>query len=88
MPTTIQLREPIQNGSETVSELVFRAPRAKDFRSMPLDMKIWGDLLGLAGKLCNQPDHIIGDLCVADMQEVTTLVAGFMAGGQVTGKTA
>lgn len=84
---TIKLAEPIQFGSETIEELVFRKPKAKDFRSMPVDPGV-GDLLNLAGRLAGQPPSVIDDLSVEDMLAVLEIVEGFIPAGRETGRTA
>jgi hypothetical protein len=85
--TVLVLTEPVEFGKEAISELHFRAPRAKDFRRFPMDPSI-GDMLDLAGKLSGQPDAVIDGMGVGDFQAVMELVGGFFPGGPGTGKTA
>lgn len=85
-PTTkrLKLKEPIEFGSETITELVIRKPKAKDFRRMPAELKM-GDMLDLLGTLCGQPKAVIDELCVEDMNAANEIVAGFMGRGPETG---
>lgn len=84
---SVKLREPIQFGSETITELTLRKPKAKDFRNMPAEPNV-GDLLNLAGRLSGQPPSVIDELGVDDMLEVLGIVEVFIAGGRATGITA
>lgn len=83
---TIKLREPVQNGSETVSELKFRKPKAKDFRGVKIHDTSMGDFLDVASKCCAQPIHIMDSLSVPDMMEVNAYMGEFFAAGRETGK--
>lgn len=77
MEIKIALSEPIKFGSENINELVFRKPKAKDFRQlkMPLSM---GELLDLAGKLAGQPPSVIDELSVDDTKKVLEVVGNFL----------
>lgn len=81
---TIKLRKPIKSGSETITELVLREPRAKDLRKFPMTPNM-GDMLDLAGKLAGQPPHVMDDLHVQDLTEVAEAIGNFMHVGPVTG---
>lgn len=83
----VKLREPIQFGSELVSELRFRRPKAKDFRRIKSDGHDFDMILTLAGRLCGQPSQVIDELGLEDMQEVIELVGGFMPSGLATGES-
>jgi hypothetical protein len=83
-PVTIKLREPIQFGTQLVDELTLRKPKGKDFRRLPMDMKM-GDLLDFAGVLANQPKAVIDELGVEDLAEVMNVVGGFIPGGRGIG---
>jgi hypothetical protein len=75
--TVIKLEEPIKFGSEVISELNFRKPKAKDLRSLSMSAKA-DDLLKLAGKLCGQPDSVIDEMCIDDTKKVLDLVSDFL----------
>lgn len=85
-PNILKLKEPIKHGSETISELVFRKPKAKDFRSVPMEPNM-GDILNLVGKLSGQPPSVIDELGTEDMMEACAKVSGFFPAGLGTGKT-
>ena len=77
MELTVKLSEPMQFGSETIAELKFRKPKAKDFRGlqMPLSM---GALLDLAGHLAAQPKSVIDELGLADTKKVLEVIGDFL----------
>jgi hypothetical protein len=85
-PVVVALKEPIPFGSETVTELKLRRPKAKDFRRLPLDPKL-GDLLDLVGQLSGQPKAVIDELGVDDLSAVMGVVGDFVPGGRGTGTT-
>ena len=80
----VKLKEPIEFGSQTITELAFRRPKAKDFRQFPGTPNM-GDILDLAGRLCGQPKAVIDELDVVDMTEVARVVEGFIPAGRGTG---
>lgn len=77
----------IKHGAESVSELEFREPIAKDFRPMPVQ-PTQGDLLILAGKLCQMPDSVLDQLSAKDHMRVMEIMAVFIGGGQEIGENA
>lgn len=86
---TYALQTPVKLGEqgELVTELAFREPRAKDFRNMPLDIKM-GDMIDLAGKLCGQTSAVMDLLSAADLFAVLERVGDFMPAGLQTGQKA
>lgn len=92
--TTIKLKTPITFGSQTIEELVFRRPKGKDF--IGIELKIGSDglvldfssILRLSGRLCGQPDAVMGEIDVADFQEVAGVVMGFIMPSLAIGETA
>ena len=84
---TITLKDPIQFGTETITELQLRAPKAKDFIGMPMSGHTGGDIIKLAVKLSGQPDAVIGELSIGDFMEVADIIGGFFPDGQLTGPT-
>lgn len=87
MKKMITLDDPIQYGSEKISELEIRKPKAKDMRGMPLQMGM-DDMLKLAGRLTGQPDSVIDELSFGDLGKVMDEVGKLMPDGRVIGKTA
>lgn len=77
----ITLDEPIEHGTETITVLEIKQPKAKHLRSMPLEPNT-GDLLDLAAKLAGQPPSVIDELSMKDMTEVLTVVGNFIDAGQ------
>ena len=73
----IELKEPIKFGSETISKLVFRKPKAKDFRDLKMPLSV-GELLDLAGKLSAQPKPVIDELGVEDTKTILGVVGDFL----------
>jgi hypothetical protein len=86
-PVTIKLRTPIQLGTETIEELVFRPPTGKDFRRLQTQTGYEIDtVLALAGRLSGQPVPVIDKLSGDDLTEVFAIVSGFMPAGRPTGR--
>lgn len=83
-PITVKLQEPITYGSKTITELTLRKPKARDFRPMG-SKQTMGELLDLAGRLSGQPNAVIDELSIVDMNEVLKLVGDFMPAGPETG---
>lgn len=87
-PVTLKLKRPVAFGEESISELVLREPKAKDFRGL----KVYGDgsfaigdFLALASRLSNQPLSVIEELSVEDMTHVLSVVGSFFGNGLPTG---
>lgn len=83
-PKVLKLKEAIKFGSEDISELTIRAPKAKDIRGLPAQPNT-GDILNLAAKLCGQTPSVIDELGMEDTVELLEIVGNFMAPGRVTG---
>lgn len=80
----IKLKEPIQYGSETISELELRAPKAKDMRGMPLQMDM-DAMLTLASRCTAQPPSVIDELSFDDLTAVMGAIGDFLGRGPLTG---
>lgn len=78
------LREPVQQGSEQISKLTVRKPKAKDIRALPVEPST-GDILDLAGRLCGHPPSVIDELSIEDCSELLEIVGNFIEPGQKTG---
>ena len=85
-PTVIKLQQPILFGSESIKELTLQPPKAKHYRGMPADMGM-DEMLTLAGRLSGQPNTVIDELSIDDMQTVMENISHFLANGPPTGKT-
>jgi hypothetical protein len=84
-PVILKLKYPFSVGSEEITELKVRAPKAKDIRKLPANPDT-GDILNLAGKLCGLPPSVIDELSMPDTSELLGVVGNFMQPGQETGK--
>lgn len=86
---TYKLQTPVKLGEQgdLVTELAFREPKAKDFRHMPMDIRM-GDMLDLAGKLCGQPSAVMDLLSIPDLMNVLEKIADFMPAGLQIGQKA
>lgn len=80
----MRLRDPIKQGSELISSLEIRKPKAKDIRMLPIEPST-GDILDLAGRLCGQPPSVIDELTIEDCSELLEIVGNFIEPGQKTG---
>lgn len=84
MSKTLKLKEPVQFGSDTISELILKKPKAKHFRNLPSQPDV-GDILDLASKLCDQPPSLIDELGVEDMAALLEVVHDFFPSSLGTG---
>lgn len=73
----LKLKEPLQRGSEVITELKFRKPRAGDFRNMSLSPKL-GEIMDAAGKMCGMLTTEMDQLCFEDMTEVSKILGEVM----------
>ncbi len=87
-PKTVTLVKPIEFGKSTITELTFREPVWGDFFELPTDRApSHRELAGMASLLCGQPPAVLAKLGVDDMNEVLTVVGGFMPAGLGTPTT-
>jgi hypothetical protein len=84
---TYTLKEPITFGSETVAELHVRKPKAKDLRGIPAEHRLVDHQLLLIVRLTGQPDVVIDELSLEDLEGVSSIIDGFTQPGPVTGTT-
>jgi len=80
----IKLTTPIQYGTETISELELRPPKAKDMRGLPLKMGM-DDMLTLASRCTAQPPSVIDELSFDDVTAVMEAIGNFIGRGRKTG---
>lgn len=81
-----KLKEPLEWGSETITELEFRKPTIGDIKSMKLDSILLEDILKLASKLSTQSQNVIDRLSIADGMGVAELLGNFLNPSRETGK--
>jgi len=87
LPHTLKLNDPVTQGSETISELVFSRPAiAKDLRGIRLSELDKGDnIILLTARLTAQPPSVVEKLSLADLTECGEVVSGFLLAGPRTG---
>ena len=82
----IVLKEPIQLGSETITELNFQKAKAKHFKKMKLaELDIEG-LLNIASSLTGQTTVCMDNLSPEDMLEVVAYVGKLLPSSPQTGE--
>ena len=84
--TTYLLKEPVTMGTVVVTEINFRKPKAKDLRSLGVQMNV-DELLKFAQALSDHPRYVFDEMSIQDAQEVMALVSDFFVNGQPTGLT-
>lgn len=84
-PKKLKLKHPIEIGSETITELTVRRPKAKDFRVLPAK-PAFGDILNMAAKLCEEPPSTIDELDPEDLMPLMEMVSAFLPTSLTTGK--
>lgn len=86
MERRVTLITPLQNGSETISELVFQGPlKGKHMKGLPLAL-CYDHLLTIGGRMCGQPPSVMGELADEDLATVLGVVTDFLPVGQRTGQ--
>lgn len=83
-----KLKEPIEFGSETITELEFKKPVIGDIKHMRLESPTLADILGLASKLSATSQNIIDKLGIEDGLEVANIMGNFLTPSQKIGKKA
>jgi hypothetical protein len=77
-PRVINLKHPVQFGSEHITSLTFRRGRAGDIKGLKLGTTIPADqLITIASRLCGKPVPVIESLDVDDSAEVMALALDF-----------
>lgn len=82
---TYTLKHPVVFGSEQITSLRVRKPKARDLRDLPAGDLTMGHMMDLAAVLCDQPCAVINDLEIDDAMAVLEIVGGFMPAGLATG---
>jgi hypothetical protein len=84
---TIKLKEPVQRGEETISELKFKKLNAKMLGKLKLSFEMtFDDLYPVASKATGQPLDVIEKLSVFDALNVVGYLGEALADGQPTGE--
>lgn len=71
-----KLAESIQFGSEKIEEFTLDKPKAKHVRKMQQNPGM-DDVLKVIGRLANQPDSVIDELCMEDMNTLAEFFSVF-----------
>ncbi len=89
-PVVYVLTAPVQSGTETITELHIRRPKAKDVRAVRTGPQAqpFSETLDLIGRLACQPKHVVDDLDMEDVNAITEIIEGFSKSGPKTGDTA
>lgn len=82
----IPLTEPVKYGEETISKLVLRKPRGRDFREMKNMDSPFGSMLDMAASLAGVSPKVMDELCAEDTLAVVEAVGGFFPASLQTGK--
>jgi hypothetical protein len=85
--TTVRLKHPIEFGSQTIEELVFRRGRMGDLKGLALreDVIPWDSVMTIASRLCGQPTAVVERIDEEDAGAVVSLAVGFYMRSLVTG---
>lgn len=81
----LKLKDPVQWGSETITELEIKKPTIGDIKHMKLESQSIADILVLASKLTAQPEKMIDKLSIDDGLALTEIVGNFLGGSQGIG---
>jgi hypothetical protein len=73
----IELKAPIQNGSELITELVFQPVKAKHIRLLPLANTNMNFHIQLAGTLTGTPPSVMDELSAEDTFQVIEVIENF-----------
>jgi hypothetical protein len=85
-PVTLALKHHIVVGTQTITELTFRPPRAKDLRGLKMNRDYAMDfILEFAGRISGQTRQVIDELTGEDLEEAIEIVNIFTPGSQRTG---
>ena len=73
------LKEPVQLGTETISEITFEKPKGKHMRKMPVEYSSVNDLIPVMCALCNQPSAFFDEVSLEDFQEIMVFLQDFFS---------
>lgn len=85
-PFTLELKHPVQFGSQIITEIHYRRPKAKDLKRIKPEQLETGDLINLFASISDQDPPVIDELDAVDILVAVQLVGGFLAPGQETGE--
>jgi len=70
------LKEPIQYGSNEIKEFILEKPKAKHIRQMSSKPGM-DDVLNVIGKIASQPNSVIDELCMEDVNILSEFFSVF-----------
>lgn len=79
------LKKPVTVASQTITELTFREPVAKDIKGLDLESSTADGKLTLLGRLSGQSDFVIDSLSLVDVGGAWATVESFLSGGDEGG---
>lgn len=83
-PTSYELLDPIEHGSEKITRLDFKPLKAKHMKEIGAKAGI-ADFLKIAVKLTGISSAALDEMSGRDTMKVVDVVAGFLKDGQETG---
>ena len=83
----ITLSEPIVDGSNTITEIEIREPKAKEIRKHDFDIDLGryksDSLLKMASECSEYTERVLDKLCAEDYHKVIMAVQSFLLSGQM-----
>lgn len=84
---TIELKDPVEFGSEKVQKLEFRTPKMGDIKQLKLSDPSISDIMGLASRLSGVSIQVMDRLSIEDGMKVAELMGNYLNPSQKTGAT-
>lgn len=81
----IPLKEPLKEGSKTITELRLRRPKAGDLRALDTATGEVGRVLALAASLSGEFEKVLDRLGIEDFMTLNQVLDGFLPSGLGTG---
>lgn len=81
----LRLEWPIENGSETVSAITLKRPKAKHLRGISGGELTTGQAIDLAGKLAALESHILDDIDGSDVMRIAETLGVFFPDSPAAG---
>ena len=85
-PITVKLQDPIEFGSETISELILQVPKAKHIKTINVQNPSIADILKIASKLSLVSEAALDELTIDDMVAVSDAVGNLLGSGLEIGE--
>ncbi len=83
LPYTLELRYPVQMGSEEITELTFKKRlTGEDIMQLPVQGQVLGDTFRLISKMCQQPVSVVKRMDALDILEAGKVVNSFLPSSQ------